>query len=279
MTSNAGQFKKATSFQANLLRTDTAQLTRILIIPKNKVKTELTFNREENGWILTHLIKNIRVEPITMEAILTSLTAIKPNRVVANQSEDWATYGVDVLQSTKVSAFVGSEKVIDFIIGKSKMSKFKERMTSFIRIDNGVEVYEIDGIYSLFNQQFDNYRNQTILKLDPSRVQQIKLQNDEVLLDSITKLTYFNAISTLQSQNFADNFDETAAVDNLLKTLTIHLDDTPNLVKISLFYDSMAVQPFIIHSSLNKDTYFASDSAGLYAKIFQPLITLDSIPE
>ncbi len=271
MTSNAGKFEKIAGLQTHLLRTDTAKLTRILIYPKAEVKTELAFNREENGWIATHLTQNIRVDEATMQQILTSLANIKPNRVIAKEAKDWKKYGVDVRQSTRVSAFVGTEKVVDFILGKSSSNNSGGRITSFIRIENGEETFEVEGLYAHFTRQFVDYRNSTILNLNPKNIQQLYLQNESVSLDSSQLVNYLQDISTIESNNFVNNFDEVAAANNLLKTLTIHLDNQPNPVKISLYFDSTAVKPFIIHSSLNKDAYFASDSAGIYAQIFQPL--------
>ena len=206
-----------------------------------------------------------------MQQILTSLANIKPNRVIAKESKDWEEYGVDVLQSTRISAFEGTEKVVDFILGKSSNNNSGGRITSFIRIENGEETFEVEGLYTHFEKQFVAYRNPIILNLNSQKIQQLYLQNDSIPLDSSQLMTYLNDISTLESKNFVNDFDEIAAADNLLKTLTIHLNDQPNPVKVSLYFDSTAVQPFVIHSSLNKDTYFASDSAGLYARIFQPL--------
>ena len=67
---------------------------------------------------------------------------------------------------------------------------------------------------------------------------------------------------------FADNFDELKAKDQLLKTLIIKGNNLLEPITIQCYLDTVNGNPFVIRSSQNQ-AFFSSDSTGIYDRLFK----------
>lgn len=279
------------NLQTKLIQADTADITRIVILPRNKEDIELVLNRTEAGWIATQEVKNILASPNMIEELLKDLKEAKVIGV-KKLDEDFKK-----INQRRVQVFNNQVMVGDLITYVGRIhSEMSSGWATYLSFADGQEVYEIDGKigFSLV-RPFETYYNKTIVNILPSKFQRLILEqkdtsfsiqkspngyllNDAIMVDSLETQQYFqtmvNAHNQLKNSDFVFDFDEIEAADQLLKTLNIYTSNQPEPVKISLFYDSTAVKPFVIHSSLNKDGYFASDSIGLYRTIFEPFLEL-----
>lgn len=73
----------------------------------------------------------------------------------------------------------------------------------------------------------------------------------------------------MEGRVFVDDFDELSTDRYFNQRLRIYLPNGQDSLLLSCFRDSTRRQPFILHSSHNPRSYFASDSTGLYQSIFE----------
>lgn len=287
LVNNAHMIKNPTNFQTKLIQADTSDITRIIVLPQHKEDTETVLNRTEAGWVATKEVQNILASPHIIGMVMEDISTAKVLGVKELDKE------FKKLNRKRVQLFNQHVMVADLVIYVGRMHReMSSGWVTYLNYADGQEVYEIDGrIGFTLLQPFKSYYNKTIANMLPSKMKKVILEenntsfsiernsnghllNATTIIDSFEVRQYFQGLANVHNQlkdtDFLFDFDEVAAANNLLKTLNIYSVNRPEPVKISLYFDSTAVKPFIIHSSLNKDSYFASDSTGLYQTIFQP---------
>lgn len=295
--------KKQRSFKTELIQVDTSLVTSLNLYPKAEKGGEIILKREQSGWIASKDNINTKAVKNVVDALLKELTLIKTTRVAAKKPEKWPEYEVEENKGTRVKVYQGDQLLEDFMVGRIN---FKQRpqqpgmpqtggqqgisATTFVRLNGEDEVYAVEGFLGMtFNRDFSAFRNKQVLKMSPE--QQITAFNFEsetpanfnkssgkwMLNDSKTPLdtlkinNYLNTLRNISGDEFADNFDDTRKNDLLVNKLTLGGNNMLQAIEILAYYDSTQVKPFIIHSNYNPDAYFASDSTGIYAKIFQSI--------
>jgi len=287
LINNANIIENPTNFQTKLIQTDTADITRIVVFSRSIEDSETVLNRTEAGWIATKEVQNILASPYMIGALMKDIESAKVLGV-KELDEDFKK-----MNRRRVQLFSHQVMIADLVIYVGRVhSEMTSGWATYLSYADGQEVYEIDGrIGFTLVQPFKGYYNKTIANMLPNKMQKIVLEerdttysmernpsgyllNETTIIDSFEVRQYFQDLANVHNQlknpDFLFDFDEVAAADNLLKTLNIYTINRPEPVKISLYFDSTAIKPFVIHSSLNKDTYFSSDSTRLYQTIFQP---------
>ena len=92
--------------------------------------------------------------------------------------------------------------------------------------------------------------------------------NNDQIPDSTAVANLVSGFSKLDGSTFADDFDPVQKAGTLENTLTIQANNQLEPVIIHCYADTTREKPFVIHSTLNKDAYFESDSTGAFAKLF-----------
>jgi hypothetical protein len=83
--------------------------------------------------------------------------------------------------------------------------------------------------------------------------------------------SYLDALRHLSGDSFADDFDELRAPRLETRRLSLSGTHLSRPIEVVVYRDSIRLQPFILQSSQNSDAYFASDSAGIFRKLFLPV--------
>jgi hypothetical protein len=162
--------------------------------------------------------------------------------------------------------------------------------TTFVRLNGEDEVYAVEGFLGMtFNRDFAAFRNKQLVKMSPEQTitsfsfegaesmtlqksdENWLLNNTEIALDTVKIDNYLNSLRNISGVEFANSFDDTRKNDILVKKLTLTGNNLPTPIEIQAYYDTTQVKPFIIHSNYNPDAYFASDSSGVYSKIFKSI--------
>ncbi len=276
--------KKERTFRKDLVKIDTAKVTEILIYPKSQKGKEIKLSKEKEGWKV--LLDNGRKAPVPankIKGIFTQLLSVKPNRLVARSKDKWSAYEVDS-SATRVVIMEDGNKKLDLVIGRFNF-KQPRSMTTFVRLNNDTDVYEVDGFLSMsFNRSVNDFRDNTVIKGDykkwnrlifdypaDSSFQMTKVKNRWTagveILDSAKTEQYLKKIAHVNNSSFADNVEP----GNLQKpdyVLTIEGEDGKTIT-ISAYADSTRT---IISSSQNPGTYFSDKK--LFDKIFVGLNSL-----
>ncbi len=273
------------SFEAALIRVDTAAVSSILINPKGK-HPGITFKREGKIWISSRGNISVRALPDPVNQLLSSLSLIKTDYLAAKQADAWEEYGVTQTNSTRVRVFQNEKLLEDFLIGRFSASEAERNAVSYLRLAGEDEVYAVNGFQALpFTRHFNSYRNPLLLSLKPERslirldyhradtvfsfIPKGEQRQGKSLLavDSAEIEAYCRKLHRVEGHFFADRFDEMQAGALPRRSLVLHgADDS---VTVTLYRDSTRDdRPFILYSSQYPDTFFASDSTGLYKEIF-----------
>jgi hypothetical protein len=280
--------KRESSFKAELIEVDTADVTSISIDPKGEVE-EFTLKREGNQWIVTNGAVSVQATSNPVNSLLDNLTLIRTNRIAAKSPDKWSEYEVAEGEGTRVKVYRQDELLEDFIIGRFSFDQQARSGTSYIRLAGQEEVYAVDGFQMLsFNQGMTAYRNRTLLKLKPEmkiaeldyhtpdstyrfyRQNEQWTRNGTAALDSAAVATYLNALRNLSGEHFADDFDELKAGDYALKSIVLRGDNIEEPLRIDAYRDTTRERPFVLHSSQYPEVFFESDTSGLYKRVFGP---------
>ncbi len=90
----------------------------------------------------------------------------------------------------------------------------------------------------------------------------------ENLLDSIQMHNYLGALADVSGAFFADYFDETRADELFDRALTFHLENE-RTITVNCYRDSTWQNRYVLHSESNPESWFESDSSGIFELFFK----------
>jgi hypothetical protein len=190
--------------------------------------------KEEGTWYIYSGGKSYSAEPKAVSHILELLNNMSTESIVATKEDKWADYQVDEEQAIIVELFAGDDRIERVYIGKfgfkqipsqNPQQKAQPKMTSYVRTENDVMVYAVDGILRMsFQEGKQSFRNRTLFSCnDPFEISSVRIISlgDELVLDLSTvnwtlngiavdsSLTakYINELSRINSSHFADDID------------------------------------------------------------------------
>ncbi len=280
--------KKETTFQAELIEVDTSAVTSVTIDPKGEAPS---FNLQKEGeqWIATQGRLSVKADPRAISSLLQNLTAVKARQIVAKSEDKWEEYEVQDSAGTHIQVYTDGEPAGDFIIGRFDFNQQARSATSYIRPSGQKVVYAVDGLQLIsLNQGFDSYRNKSLIRMkrdmeltafeyqypDTTLVFEKSAEGwkvGEQLLDSMAVENYLNLLRNISGNEPADDFDELQASEYPRQELILRGNNIPGPFQVTVYRDTTREKPFIIRSNYNPDTYFLSDSTGLYQQLFKPL--------
>lgn len=280
--------KRARSFSATLVAIDTSKVTSILLTPKGTAM-EISILREKNGWIASNGQLNVKAQTEMVQNLLATLTSISTNQVVAKKTAQWKDFEVEEKQGTHIRVYQGKKLLTDFILGKLDVNAPMQQAISYLRLNGENEVYAIEGLVTMnFAQDFNAFRNHTLLKMKAdmevmafdyqerdTAFQFIKTNTGWKLginsCDSMQVENCLNVLRKVEGERFADDFDEVQGSKFLYKILTLKGKNIEDSLVISCYRDTTRQLPFVIQSNQSPESFFASDSIGIYKQIFNPI--------
>jgi hypothetical protein len=142
-----------------------------------------------------------------------------------------------------------------------------------------------------FNQQFNNFRNKQLFQVNKDDITELSLKSAGDLqtfqkidgnwlfagmeaVDSVKMATYVNGLANVSGFDFADQFQPNSS--QLLHQLEIKANNLMDELTITAYESNDTEKPFVVHSTLNPEAYFLSDSSGVYQKLFSKLTEVRS---
>lgn len=270
--------KNERTFRQNIVNIDTTKITEIYLFPKSQNGKEVKLFKTENIWkVKTEFNKEFTIPPFKIKNLLNQLLAIKPKRLASRSSEQWSVYQVDS-NATRILVNEGTEETLNLIIGKFAFQQPRS-MSTYVRLANDVDVYEVDGFLEMtFNKDANSFRDETIISSDKSNWVKLVIDTpnaesftlvksdkkwfiDDKLTDSSKTEKVLNELSRISNSEFANIFDENS-LPPLNEKLLIESNDG-SIITVSSFRDS---SNYIIHSSSNPENYFKGEKIS--SKIF-----------
>lgn len=276
------------TFSSELVQVDTSMVDKIELYPKpEQGEQPLILQRTDGSWTVTNGKISAPATNNAVTGILGQLSLTKAKRVVAKATDKWKDYEVDEAHGIRVKAYTGDIVLADFMVGRFNFNPQTRQAISYLRLSDEEEVYAVDGFLSMtFGQDINAFRNKQILKLEgDEEVSSLQLQTgegeiqfqksgttwmtDNTPVDSTAMASYLSGLRFVAGNTFVDDF---MPAGKIAHTLRIVAGTEPVTIRA---YPSTGGDPdFVIQSSQYPDAFFASDSSGIYQRLFGKLAEL-----
>ena len=277
--------RKTRSFKTALIQVDTAAITSIRLYPKSDNQKEILLKKENDFWVATQDNVTTEANAGAINALLRNLALIKTKRVAAKKAEKWSEYEMEEGKGSRVKVYKGDKLLEDFTVGRFNFNQQTRSGTSYVRLEEGDEVYAIDGFLSMtIGQGFESYRNKDFLNINKEQINKIAFSSngiatsflkegdywmkDGIKMDSTLMSDYLSDIQSIVGTTFVDDFEETQNRQLLFNTLSLEGTGITTPIIIKAFRDTTRAEPYILQSSQNQNSYFASGEDGLYGRLF-----------
>ena len=243
--------------------------------------------RESQGWVASRGNTSTLANPEAVRELIHEISGIEVSSIVTDQPASWPVFGVGENQGVRVEVLGKGEKLEDFLAGLGTADPEVGKGHYFVRLTQQNEVYRVENNDMSFSSpNFDRYRNSHFFNLtDKGAIQTIVYKkghkdylvknvgnqwvfDQDNLLDSIQVQTYLQALADVSGASFADNFDETRADEFFDRALSFHLKGKKSLT-VNCFRDSSWQNRYVLHSEMNPESWFESDSSGIFELFFK----------
>ena len=274
---------KQSTFDTHVVSVDTAAVTKIELHPKAEEGMAIVLNKNGTSWTATMNDKTVNTPSARVSGVLGQLSSIESRRIVSRSEDQWGEYEVDD-QGSRVEVYQGDKKVADFVVGAFKFDQAKRTASSYVRPTDKDDVYLVDGFLSMtFNQRFNTFRDNALVRVNKDDI--LEFANQEggeriavsrnpanghwyrggmEQLDSAKTAQYLSQIANLTGSEFADG----PADGTPIQSFELSGNNLPAPVRVDCYVQADSTYPFILHSSMNPDNWFLTDSASLYQRIF-----------
>lgn len=280
--------QKDRSFTAELIKVDTAAVSKILLYPKADNGEELTLERSGNVWTITKAARKELAMNNVVNALLSDITLIKAERVAAKTKAKWSDYELDEAGTkSRIKIFAGTEMLGDFYVGRFKFDPNTRSATSFIRLAEADKVYAVAGFLSMnLGKSFVAFRDRSIVKLQPTEINSLsfsyadntnanyRLVDQKWMLEGVgavdsTKIAdYLNGLTNLSGLNFKDDFNPVNAIESPERVVL----DGPNLetpITVDLYKIADEENPYIANSSINQEAFLQGNVESIYSRLMK----------
>ncbi|MDH3650598.1 MAG: DUF4340 domain-containing protein [Saprospiraceae bacterium] len=281
------QGNKDRSFDPVIVSIDTSSIDKITIRPANTGST-FTLQRSGDKWTLETNGQQHEATNASVSSLLGSLTKVVAERIVSKNPEKQADYGVDETSATEIELFDANRKVSHIVAGRFSFNQATRSGISYLKHKEDDAVYAVDGFLSMsLTQGKDNYRDKTLTKFNTDDLTRITMSAPDAQIqyskdidhwidengdgvDSAKMSTFLSSLGSVSGTTFADQGQKRG--EQVLK-LNIEGNNMVAPVSIECYASLDSTQSFVIHSSLNPEADFYSDSSGIYSRIFQAFFT------
>lgn len=267
---------RESNFDTDLFKIDTSKISEVRIKPQKDSLKELRLIKGLHTWTVERDQIKSKVPPYQINSLMETLRSLKPQRMVTRKKNKWQQY--DVSDSTGTEVIVAYDKDEDeelhLKIGKESNGN------TYARVSDQEEVYALSGyLNSQFNKPFNNWRDQSILRIDKDAIAKITFtypadsgfvleKKDKTWTignenaDSAKVEDYLSKLRSLDHDRFADSFAPAKVAD---ATVTLTTNTNSQMV-VKGWKTSFA--EWVVNSSRQSETYFLDQGPILAPKIF-----------
>jgi hypothetical protein len=267
--------KNERTFRDKLVDIDTTAVTEMIIHSRANNFEPLKIFKEKNKWFVN--LKNGKTAAVPdakMTQSFNELAAVKPKRLASRMKEKWGDFQVDST-GVRVQIFEGSKSSLDIVLGRFNYQQQPRQVSTYVRLYNDNDVYEVDGFLALtFNQDADAFRDGTIIKADYNTWNNLKFEYpsdssftltklngkwsiNNIETDSAKTVNYLKRIATLSNNNFADDFE---LMPNMIPVYNLTIgNENLQFIEVSAYVDSLN---YIVTSSQRPDALFDGKTFG-----------------
>ena len=276
-----GGEKNERTFRDTLVEIDTSAVTAIKIYPKTTDYEEVKLFSEGNEWFVNlENGKTAKVKQDKINSLFQQLLSVKPKRLASRNKKKWNEMQVDST-GTRVVVMEGSDETLNLVIGKFSF-KQPRSMSTFVRLFEDADVYEIDGFLDMsFNQKPNYFRDATVIQDDHNNWSRLSFQypadssfqlskqgdywfDNSVEVDSASTANTLRVLSRINGSDFIDSL-EVSELGNPTHKLVIDSDKLGEITVDGYYVDE---KNNVIVSSLNPEAIFDGIKNNLFNKVF-----------
>lgn len=246
-------------------------------------QSAIHFSKNNTQWMIES--DGIKTEAVSasVESLLDELGKAKPNRLVAKKASQWEKYTLTDSLATKLT--IEDQNIYFGKYSYQQAGGFQQggrggfKITAYVRLGDAEEIYSIEeaGWVTGISRDFNSWRKTDFLRLNKTDVTQISVitpeeEFDLVKKDSIWEVNgvscdstsidnYLNTLSSRNERNFFDGFTKESPANYVLNIMGNNMSSIS--VKAWKKEDY-----YVLNSSLNPNSYFKSDSTGLFKQLF-----------
>ncbi len=270
------------SFDPVIIAMDTSAIEKIIVRPANNA-VEFSLEKDNGAWKLIAGGKIYSATTASVNSLLATLVEVKAERIVSKNPEKQADYGVDQVAGTELELHSSKGVEEHIVVGRFSFNQATRSGISYLKDKDSDAVYAVDGFLSMsLTQGSDNYRDKTVTQLSTTDVTKITLTEGDSEFqylksdagwtmetgesaDSAKMVSYLNNLRTVTGTTFAEL---EAQRGESLQQLEVDGNNMAGPVVIDCYESVDTSHHFVIHSSINPEADFFSDSSGIYNRIF-----------
>jgi hypothetical protein len=280
------------TLKTDLIQIDTAKVTKILLYPVCEERKEIKFVKEGKKWTVSKGNIISETDENTVRELLAMVSVAKTKSLASKDKSKWKEFNLTDSASTRIEIFEGKKETLDLLVGKFSYQASNNPYgdaygqgggisgTTFVRESGEDEVYAVEGFLTLsVNRQFNTFRNSAISHFSANNVKKIsfkypgdssfvltlkdkKWMMDGQVADSSKVANYINFLSKKSINSFDDSFKPAMSPQC---QVTFEGDKASGTIDAYIRGDN----DYVINSSTNPKSFFASKYAELYSDVFK----------
>jgi Domain of unknown function (DUF4340) len=286
--------KEKATFKSNIVDFDTSTVSKIILNNRISEGNAIEFIRSNDIWTVRQGKIISAAEEGAVQNIFSEVLNIKPQSLAAINQSKWKEFDLTDSLATRIKFLNSKGKIVaDIMIGKLDFKQPDKpnggfsgnniKMTSYVRLHKGNEVYAIDGLIPFsFNIKFDDWRDKTFLRFNKTEITNISyvypadssyklIKKDSIWylgslkVDSLMVANYLNSLKLMHGQEFKDDF--TPVSNPVYQILVQGIKSVGFSIKC---YDGGSPEEYVFNSSLNPGVYFLDRKNLLFNQLFKP---------
>jgi hypothetical protein len=272
--------KSDQAFHGILFEAKTQEIEYFSIHPFD-ADSPISFFKEEEIWFASKNNTSVQVSEEKILSILTKIQLIKTDSVLADVQPSSLGFAAFPKGSILIKKTGKPEEVFQLSSGMEASSNL-----SFLKFPNADEIFLLSGdsgkISKLTHFQLSDFRDHNFSKFAMEDVLLISFSkgdstihleknsnndwvwNEALLIDSLSMQNFLKDLSNLKANNFEDTFDPISDANGAKAEINIKLKNRIEPLVIRSYRYEDGELPYVLSSSQQKGTWFASDENGIY---------------
>ena len=253
--------------------------------------TTLELKKEGDALNIYENGRMFKGEPRALDNILGLLNNMSTESIVATSKDKWAEYKVDEEQAIIIELYADDDLIEKVYIGKFGFKQIasqdpqqqqQTKTTSYVRTEDDVMVYAVDGILRMnFQDGKQSFRSKVVFKCgDPSEISKVTISSmyDELILDvstsdwklngsavdSMSTVRYLQSLVRLTNSGYLDDVE----LEDMAPEYTVLIEGQTFAPVTLKAYPADTTIGHYVTSTMNPGTVFDGSKTRLFEKVF-----------
>ncbi len=271
------------TFRKDITNLDTGTVDRLWV--KQGESPAFEIHKKDGAWQIQSEDRTLPADERALKSVLASLQRVRVEGIVAKKEARWSEYEVDESGATRLKIYSEGDLVNDLYLGSFDFNQQARKATSYVRPSGESTVYKADGMISMaFKQGAEYFYNKTVVDVARDDISAVRythgmtskgmsrmnsqwINSEGARLDSLASAEYLASFSPLKAYNLAETDElDLSSLPGEAHRLEIETQEGEMVEVEAVYHDES--EKFLIRSSQHPELVYASDSSGIYKRIF-----------